>query len=325
MHIHITSGIIKHMPRKKKIEYGFSSIPAPALLLLVLVILWVYWWRAAGPKNEMASPIPLAVTSYQCNENKTIEASFYAWEPTDDDRGISPAPKGSAILLLSDGRKLLLDARPSAHGVRYVDASGTVSFTTKGRMSSIEENRIESYTNCIALAPDPGGLERIYIDTVNGFTFRYPNDYPLNSNYRYYALKNNSNARGVKVFVSDAITTSTNLAADSGVSIESVTIDPASSTPCAVNMFLDAPATSTRMIENGVRYSVATTTDAAAGNRYEETVWLISGTNPCIAIRYFIHYTNRSNFGSESIAEFDRQTLLNVFNKIRWSLILASQ
>ena len=67
-------------------------------------------------------------------------------------------------------------------------------------------------------------------------------------------------------------------------------------------------------------YSVASSTGAAAGNRYEETVYALPGTNHCIAVRYFIHYGVIENYPVGLVREFDKKSLLKEFDTIRRTL-----
>jgi hypothetical protein len=67
---------------------------------------------------------------------------------------------------------------------------------------------------------------------------------------------------------------------------------------------------------------VASTTGAAAGNRYEETVYAIPGTNPCVAVRYFVHYGVIENYPPGTVRQFDKQALLDQFDRIRRTLVV---
>ncbi len=123
---------------------------------------------------------------------------------------------------------------------------------------------------------------------------------------------------GVKFTIPSSLATGTNLSSfDTGVSVE---IIPATQ-DCNAGLFLDGNVNVQTVTDNGSEYSFASTTQGAAGNRYEEEVWAIPGTNPCIAIRYFIHSTNIGNYPEGTVSEFDQTTLISQFDKIRQSLI----
>jgi hypothetical protein len=79
-------------------------------------------------------------------------------------------------------------------------------------------------------------------------------------------------------------------------------------------------ATSTLVTDNDVTYSFASSSDAAAGNRYEESVYALPGSEPCLAIRTFIHYGVFENYASGTVRVFDRESLNKTFALIRNSV-----
>jgi hypothetical protein len=85
---------------------------------------------------------------------------------------------------------------------------------------------------------------------------------------------------------------------------------------------LGVGTTENSIIENGTKYSVASSSEAGAGNRYSETVYSIPGTNPCLAIRYFIHYTVFENYPIGSITQFNLPNILSQFDSVRKTLII---
>ncbi len=76
--------------------------------------------------------------------------------------------------------------------------------------------------------------------------------------------------------------------------------------------------------DGGHTWSVATSGDAGAGNFYDETVYALAGSRPCLAIRYFIHSTNIANYDPGTIKEFDRSALVTMFDRIRSTLALSN-
>ena len=90
---------------------------------------------------------------------------------------------------------------------------------------------------------------------------------------------------------------------------------------CTGDIYLQANVVARDIIENGTEYSFASSTGAAAGNRYEEDVYALATSSPCTAVRYFIHSAAIENFPAGTVREFDRGALLTEFDKIRQSLI----
>lgn len=173
----------------------------------------------------------------------------------------------------------------------------------------------------IAVKPDTGGLPKVYRSSVHGFSLRYPAGYIVDESYRYQEFGPGKDIYGVKFTIPPAIDNITNLSEDSYISVELL---PSTQT-CTANLFLDdLYATSKNVTNDGIEYSVASSTGAAAGNRYEETVYAIPGTNPCVAVRYFIHYGVLENYPAGSVQAFDRQALLDQFDQIRRTLTTAS-
>lgn len=145
----------------------------------------------------------------------------------------------------------------------------------------------------------------------------------MDSSYEYQELGPGMAIGGVKFTIPESVATGTNLSADSYVSVEEI---PATST-CSAAMFLDAGAITSGPVmlsNNGVTYSVASSTGAGAGNRYEETVYAIPGTDPCIAVRYFIHYGVIENYPVGMISQFDEAALKAQFDEIRRSLVVGN-
>ena len=117
-----------------------------------------------------------------------------------------------------------------------------------------------------------------------------------------------------------AMASGTNLSNDTYISIEHL----ATGQVCDAATFLGASRVKSQTIRDGVmEYSMASSSDAAAGNRYEEYVYALPGTNPCIAVRYFIHYGAIENFPKGAVKEFDKVALLNEFDHIRSTLMLT--
>jgi hypothetical protein len=98
---------------------------------------------------------------------------------------------------------------------------------------------------------------------------------------------------------------------------------------CTADEFLDLSGntggspTPVTVSDQGTDYSVASSTGAGAGNRYEEWVWAIPGSSPCTAVRYYIHYGVLENYPAGAVQQFDETALHNEFDAIRRSLVLG--
>jgi hypothetical protein len=222
------------------------------------------------------------------------------------------------VLTLSDGRVMTLPQAIAADGARYQLPDGALEFWTKGQGAFILERNPQTYRGCIVVAPERGDLIQIYESGAEGFSIRYPAGYTVDAQYRYQALGPGKAIGGVSFTIPQAMAVGTNLAPDTYLSIEEI---PASAR-CDARLFLDADSAtpaSTKTI-NGITYSVATSTGAGAGNRYEETVYARPFTNPCIAIRYFIHYNVIENYPQGAVRAFDKRSLVAAFDAIRDTL-----
>jgi len=292
------------------------------IFLIVIILVGVGIWYVNNKRNQSPSPSPssspIAQVTYICNSDKTIDAAFYKGEPKPVEPGEPPIPSGSVKIVLSDGRDFNLPQTISADGARYANSNESFVFWSKGNGALVLENNIEkNYIGCIVFAKDPGGLPRVYLDNTVGFSIRSPADYSINTSYKYQALGPDKDISGVKFTIPSSLATGTNLSSfDTGVSIENIL----GVQDCNAGLFLDGNTNVQTVTDNGSDYSFASTTQGAAGNRYEEEVWAISGTNPCITIRYFIHSTNIENYSVGTVLEFDWAALINRFEKIRHSL-----
>lgn len=262
------------------------------------------------------------VVSYQCNNNKTITATFYEGQtlpPTGP--GMPPTPGGSAHVVLSDGRTLDLKQTISADGVRYANPEESFVFWSKGNGALVLENNQEkSYIGCILVSKDRGGLTNVYHNGSEGFLLRYPSGYTVNEKY-VYGGPTGKDIHGVSFQVPESQTKGTNLSTDTNISVVQV---PAGNKTCSADLFISNPngQKPKEITESGTTYSYATVSDAAAGNRYDESVYAIPGTNPCVAIRYLIHYANIQNYDPGTVKEFNEQELLSEFNKIRSTVVI---
>lgn len=151
------------------------------------------------------------------------------------------------------------------------------------------------------------------------YSVAYPTSFTVDANFQNTSVSASKPIAGVKFTIPMTMATGTNLSADSFVSIEQL---PRANN-CTGDIYLAANVRAQSVSDSGVTYSIATSTDAAAGNRYEEIVFAISGSKPCTAVRYHIHSTEIGNYPEGSVREFDRGALITAFDQIRTSLVLG--
>lgn len=167
----------------------------------------------------------------------------------------------------------------------------------------------------------------VYKDDALGFSITLPtvlasttNDtlYSVEAPYAYTAMGPDKSIAGVKFTIPRAMTAGTNLSSDSYISVEHLEEGEV----CDASAFMSVPGVASRIIREGSdTYSFASSSDAGAGNRYEEYVYAFPDTNPCLAVRYFVHYGAIENYESD-ITAFNRTKLFADFDSIRKTLVI---
>lgn len=275
--------------------------------VIALVLVGAAGYYFFGGRLPALGEQPLTSAQFICDQEKSIQADFY---------------ESKVALVLSDGRTISLPQLVSASGARYGNEDETFVFWNKGDGAVITEGlqSDETYSNCEVEVP---GQEprSTYASSTMGISFKYPKSFTLGVTYQYTGFPKKP-ISGVKVLIPDRVATGTNVSSqDTGVSIEQLP----RALNCTGDIFIVDNVKASTITENGVTYSVATTSGAGAGNFYEEMVYALSGTKPCTAVRYFIHSMNIGNFEPGAAREFDREALIAEFDKIRSSLRITSQ
>lgn len=150
------------------------------------------------------------------------------------------------------------------------------------------------------------------------FSVHYPPGYAIDTTYAYAGLGPKKEIPGIQFTIDPGVASGTNLGVDSYISVEELS----KTKTCTADMFLPSTVQVSRMEDNSISYSFASTTGAGAGNRWEEWVYTLPGTSPCIAVRYFIHYSVIENYPPGTVQAFDHAALLAQFGAIRRSLTL---
>jgi membrane-bound inhibitor of C-type lysozyme len=307
------------------------------VVVIVIVVIGVFVWynRNAswlapflGSNGTSIEQKETAQVSYACDANKTIVVTYYTGpsQAVSVGSNMPPVPNGSVALVLSDGRIMTLPQTISGSGIRYANADESLVFWSKGNTAFITEgtggNAPQTFANCIATSNIAGQESwHVFASSTLGYSIKYPAGFTVTAPYAYQELGPGKDIAGVKFTIDPNIATDTNLNPDSYISVEQL---PAAQS-CVASNFIDLHGGTTvqTVSDNGVIYSMASSTGAGAGNRYEEWVWAIPGSSPCTAVRYFIHYGVIDNYPAGMVQEFDHAALLSQFDAIRRSLVLA--
>ncbi len=293
---------------------------AVSFAIVVLIVggfaAWHYFGAAKTP--VLGKQRLVATVNYACNDQKTITASYYRGDAPVSAPNEPPIPNGSVQLVLSDGRAMTIPQTLSADGSRYANTDESLVFWSKGNGTTITEGTRPTYT-CIEVAGDTGSLPQAYYGGSENFTIRLPAGYTATEGYTYTAHDIGSTIGGVKFTVPASAATGTNLSTDTYISVERIP----NTQQCGAGLFFGSGITERSVTDNGVTYSVSAAGDAAAGNRYDETVYAIPGTNPCIGIRYFIRYGTIGNYPQGTVREFDKDALITTFDAIRRTLTIG--
>lgn len=170
--------------------------------------------------------------------------------------------------------------------------------------------------------------EQTYRDEALGMSITIPTAlsataddtrYSVDTSYSYTALGPQNPIAGVKFTIPSSFATGTNMSRDTYISVEHL----ADAQECSAEAFLGTPSIPLDIIQEGVvSYSFASTSEAGAGNRYDEYVYARQNTSTCIAVRYFIHYGAIENYNAGTVTAFDKDALIAKFDAIRKTLVV---
>lgn len=158
---------------------------------------------------------------------------------------------------------------------------------------------------------EPAPTTKAFASTTLGYSATLPITYTESP--QDYPFSSTKSIKGVKFVIPNTMATGTNLSADTYISIEQLP----NARLCTGDIYVIDNVKSREVTEGAVTYSVASTTGAGAGNRYEEVVYAFKGSAPCTAVRYYIHSTNIGNYPAGTVTEFNRDALLQQFDQIR--------
>lgn len=160
---------------------------------------------------------------------------------------------------------------------------------------------------------------RTYGDTKLGFSIAYPEKWRVDLTHVYPTPIDDARLVGVAFIIPSKLAAHTNLSTDTYLSVESVP----SASSCKASAFLSTTDTERDEDQRTLHWSVATAGDAGASNFYDETVYALKDSHPCLGIRYFIHSTNVDNYPAGTIRQFDKAGLVRWLDRIRSTFALT--
>jgi len=193
---------------------------------------------------------------------------------------------------------------------------GVLGWQFKGSLKSLLSPAPATQTPTEATTTTPVATVNTYASSTLGFSLQYAPGYTLNESYAYDQFGPKKLIHGVSLTIPATMATGTNLASDTRLSVEQLP----HAKSCTGDIFLPSNVKATSVTINTINYSVASSSGAGAGNRYEEIVYAFKDSKPCTAVRYFIHYGAIENYPAGAVKEFDRSALLSDFDKIRNSI-----
>ncbi len=301
------------------------------IFTLLMILLFSFWYLFFFPKKTNTLPqedTSVAKVTYACSGKKIIAAEYFQDKsiPKPVVAGEPPVPTGKVQLSFVSGEEMTLSQTLSADGMRYANKDESFVFWGKGNGAIVLENGSEkNYKGCVQIFSQANGIvfPQIYAEKKGNFSLRLPFGYVAQPQYNYALPTDNveKNVSAIKFSIPEELAKGTNLSGDSYLSVESIKMASATSS-CVASLFSDFPVKNVDVIEDGMTYSLATSSDAGAGNRYDESIYAFPGGNSCVAIRYFIHYMAFENYPEGMVKRFDESSLLKTFDQIRSTFIL---
>ena len=303
-----------------------------AFITMCLLVGGIWLWQQDSYELVDETPLmPVSLApqvinhaSYVCDRGHELDVTYLnrrdsaTTTPSPD---APPVPTGAISVMFDGTAPVTLNQTLSADGARYASQDESLVVWNKGQgVMILDHDKETTFTGCIAVASDPGTLPQTYGTSTLGFSVRYPGEYTLTTAYEYKNMSSTT-IPGVFIRIATSTATGTNLSLDSGVGIESL---PLETSRCVADSFIDVThrgATST-ITAGDVEYSFASTSDAGAGNRYEEQMFVRSGSQSCVAVRYFIHYSAIENYDQGTVRAFDARLLLSTFDAIRDAVVI---
>ena len=156
---------------------------------------------------------------------------------------------------------------------------------------------------------------RPYSNTVFSFSALVPEGFSINESYFSYTLGPGKEIPGISFTIPADMATGTNLSTDTRLSVEVL-----SRAACVPADFILTTSKGTPITVGENSYVYASSADAGAGNRYDESIYVTKVRETCYGVRFFIHSTAIENYEQGTRRAFDREAVTAKFKEIMVSL-----
>ncbi|MEN9621881.1 MAG: hypothetical protein RLZZ67_315 [Candidatus Parcubacteria bacterium] len=157
----------------------------------------------------------------------------------------------------------------------------------------------------------------VYKSSLFGFEITPAPGFTVNESYLNQDFGPGREIPGIAFIIPELFSKGTNLSADSYIAVEKL-----SDVDCEPASFIDSPQAAEDIVVDGISFKKASVSDAGAGNRYDQTVFVTENDGACIAVREFVHTTQIANYDPGTVKEYDRAGLSALFETMLKSLRL---
>jgi len=145
------------------------------IFIVVVAAIVVFFATRGGVKSQLQSSQPINV-SFSCNAGKpgkTIQRNFLSgtstpvvdsWPTADSDRSVS--------LTLAGGRHMICRKPFRLMARDMANADESVIFGTSATRRHLDRNNgQQTFSGCVSVVSDPGGLPQAYASSTAGFSY----------------------------------------------------------------------------------------------------------------------------------------------------------
>lgn len=289
-----------------------KKLALTVIVILITIFSLIFFLSTHNQKN-LKEEKAFATKSYACEAGDEFVVQYFEGPKAPPQwPGERPNPTGHVIISIPGGQILTLQQTISGSGVRYANADESAVFWNKGIFGLFAQHT-STPRECMEVQAKSEQLPEAYASSSLGISVRLPAGYIIDGAYRNTTFGSRYDIHGVKFTVPELLARGTNLSTDSYVAVEEMRdVDD-----CNASKFLTDGARAETLTEGGITYSVASSTGAGAGNRYEEWVYAFPNSMPCKAVHYLIHYSVFENYPPDTVKEFDKMAILHLFDIIR--------